>query len=150
MDKNFSLEELMRSDIAERLGIINTTNDEVIISNINRLMDTLEVIRKLLGDKPIIVTSGYRSPMVNSAVRGSKNSAHLRGLAADIKVVGLKSKDVATLLVPNIKSIGLDQLIYEGSWVHVAIPAFGVKPRYQVLTAQFKALVPVSYVGGIV
>ena len=47
------------------------------------LMDALEEMRSRLG-KPMIVTSGYRSPAHNRRVGGAKNSQHMYGRAADI------------------------------------------------------------------
>lgn len=57
----------------------------------------LEILRKMLGDKPIIITSGYRCPTHNKKVNGAQNSQHLYGKAADIVVKGISPSDVYTL-----------------------------------------------------
>lgn len=44
----------------------------------------LEALRKSLGDKPLVVTSGFRSRTCNSQVGGASNSQHLYGNAADL------------------------------------------------------------------
>lgn len=54
--------------------------------NIQTVMDRLEVVRKSIGDKDIIIRSGYRSAKYNSQVGGAKNSQHLYGKAVDIYV----------------------------------------------------------------
>lgn len=48
------------------------------------LVDFLNQLRLRFG-KPLIVTSGYRSPEHNKAVGGVANSYHTQGLAADIR-----------------------------------------------------------------
>src|SRR3990167_5857670 len=81
LSNHFSLEELVRSDIGARRGIDNTPTPEI-IANLTELALGLEKVRELLG-QPIYISSGYRGPKVNSAVGGSKNSAHMKGYAAD-------------------------------------------------------------------
>lgn len=61
-----------------------------------RLVRMLDELRSVLGDKPIIITSGYRCPAHNQAVRGSPNSQHMKGNAADIVVSGVSPEQVAT------------------------------------------------------
>lgn len=145
--RNFTLEELLRSATASRLGIENTPSVSV-LSNLTQLCKRiLQPLRDAYG-KPIIVTSGYRSPELNKAIGGAKNSQHMRGQAADIK-------GSTPLLLPNngegkptsgsicqenrrlfdlIRQLNLpfDQLIDEKnySWIHVS---FSDKPRKQVL-----------------
>ena len=58
------------------------------------LVQHLETIRQHFG-KPVTVNSGYRTPAHNAAVGGVKDSYHVKGMAADIVVQGVKSKDVA-------------------------------------------------------
>lgn len=48
------------------------------------LIDELEVVRQSYGDS-VVIESGYRCPSHNKAVGGKENSAHLAGLAADIR-----------------------------------------------------------------
>lgn len=115
----FTLKELTRSSAAEANKLDNTP-DEQAIKNLNALVDNvLDPLRKLYG-KPIIVTSGYRSPEVNKAVNGASSSQHRLGEAADITV---KSKGENKKLFNLIKdNLPFDQLINEHnySWVHVS------------------------------
>lgn len=79
------------------------------------LCTVLDILRNKLG-KPIIVTSGYRTPWWNEKCSGAKYSYHMRGMAADIKVNGMKAKELAKKLdeiVPN----GCGIIVYN-NWVH--------------------------------
>lgn len=79
------------------------------------LVYILQILRNKI-EKPIIITSGYRTPERNKAVGGAKYSYHIRGMAADIRVDGMTPKGVAKELdkiVPNECGI----IIYK-SWVH--------------------------------
>ena len=143
LSKNFSLAELVGSQVATRKGIDNAP-EPAIVANLTRLAALLEQVRALVG-APIAISSGYRSPALNKAVGGAANSAHVLGLAADISTAKLAPKALALLIRQS--DIAFDQLIYEGTWVHIALSAG--TPRRQVLTAKF-AGGGVSYVAGIV
>ena len=140
---HFSLAELVASQVATRKGIDNTPAP-AIVANLTRLAALLEQVRALVG-APIAISSGYRSPALNRAVGGAANSAHVLGLAADIGTAKLAPKALALLIRQS--DIAFDPLIYEGTWVHIALSAG--TPRRQVLTAKF-AGGGVSYVAGIV
>lgn len=145
MTPNFSIVELCASDYAVRHRINNRPPDEI-LPNLERLMLKLEEIRAALGNRPVIVTSGYRNANVNRGVGGSRSSAHMDGRAADFKVAGLTPREAAQRIRET--GIALDQLIYEGQWVHVGIEREGMTPRREVLTARFAAN-GVHYVQGI-
>ena len=81
--KYFSIEELAKSASAERLAIDNTpprAARKMLTILVEQLLDP---IRRRYG-APIIVTSGYRCPALNTAVGGVANSHHIVGCAADI------------------------------------------------------------------
>lgn len=82
LSQHFSLAELTVSQTADRAGIDNSPDDGV-ISNLTVLCHGLEMIRALVG-LPILISSGYRSPVVNKLVGGSETSQHMKGQAADI------------------------------------------------------------------
>ncbi len=90
LSPNFSLEELTFSQVASRRGLNNTPSDKV-KDNLERLAFFLEQIRKLFN-KPLLISSGYRSREVNEAVGGSKTSQHCEGCAADFNVGSSLSK----------------------------------------------------------
>lgn len=135
LTEHFTLEELYSSHTAVRLGINNAPSTDL-YPNLLRLAGGLERVRNLVG--PVIVSSGYRSPKLNAAVGGEKNSQHLSGLAADIVCPYFgKPRQVAQFLVSRAEEIKFDQLILEypdsstGGWVHIS---FDVAPRMDVLT----------------
>ena len=83
--KYFSYEELTKSITAKNKGIDNTPSIEI-KKNLKALVDNiLDPLREAYG-KPITVTSGYRCPKLNTAVKGAKNSQHIKGQAADINL----------------------------------------------------------------
>lgn len=131
LSKHFTLAELTESQTATRKGIDNAPAPDI-VANLQRLAIMLEQVRALVGG-PVMISSGYRSPALNKAVGGAAISAHVQGLAADISAPGWAPKELAKA----IQSAGLafDQLIYEGTWVHIGLSAGA--PRHQVLTATF-------------
>ena len=145
---NFSLAELTVSQAAARAGLRNVPVGTA-LDNLARLSLFLEGVRSLLFNAPILVSSGYRSPAVNNLVGGAHNSAHMQGLAADF-IAPKYGRPKAICEAIRDSSLQFDQLIFEGTWVHVAIPAAGQIPRCEVLTAQFGGGRPARYLKGIV
>lgn len=79
------------------------------------LYTILDILRNKL-EKPVIITSGYRTPEWNAKCGGAKYSYHMRGMAADIRVDGISSKELANKLneiVPDECGI----IVYK-NWVH--------------------------------
>ena len=130
--KYFSLSEFLKSATAKRLGIDNTPTFEV-VDNLNKLADYLDVIREKVG-KPILISSGFRCPVLNKAVGGVSNSQHQKGLAADLICADMESLEKVLR-----ETGGFDQLIKEhrkGSnsfWFHVSVCNRNGKPRQQVI-----------------
>ena len=80
------------------------------------LVAILDILRNRIG-KPVIITSGYRTPERNKKCDGAKYSYHMRGMAADIRVNEMTPKQVASILngiIPNECGI----IVYSG-WVHI-------------------------------
>ena len=103
----FSIDELCRSDTAEKYGI-NNEPDEIQRKNLERLVENvLDPARTLLG-KPISVSSGFRCEELNRRVGGAKNSQHLKGEAAD-----LQCYDCEYLFKLIRNNLIFDQVIYE-------------------------------------
>lgn len=136
LSNHFTLEELTNSEYATRKGIDNTPSPEV-CANLQVLANGLERVRALIGG-PMRISSGYRSPKLNSAIGGATDSYHLRGLAADFTCPAYGSpKDIAECIADHEDAIGFDKLIYEGTWVHVQFPDAEDAPRGDILTAHF-------------
>ena len=131
LTEHFSLEEFLHSETGERLGIDNTP-DARVRANLMRTAQLMERVRDLLG-KPITITSGYRGAALNKAIGGSANSAHMDGLAADFICPAYGTPyAVCVLLEPQLEEFGVDQLIFEHTWTHIALRDGA--PRHQVLT----------------
>jgi hypothetical protein len=113
---SFTLEELTHTDHREFDNVPN--EDE--LANLYRLADFLEQVKALLGGKPIIVNSAFRSKAVNDAVGSSDKSQHRRGCAADIRVPGMTPDEVVKAIVGS--DLPYDQVIREfDRWTHVSI-----------------------------
>ena len=131
---NFTLDELTRSDYAVRHGIDNTPPADV-RENLEVLAHGLERVRAILGS-PVLVSSGYRCPKLNSALKSKNTSAHLKGLAADFTAPDFGNPaEIMLELVLAKADIGFDQAILEfDRWVHIAFPAEHDIPRLQALS----------------
>lgn len=135
LSPHFSLEELCSSETATRMGREIIPPPDV-LTNLTRLCkDVLEPLRVRLG-RPMVITSGYRPPWLNTLIGGSKTSAHMFGRAADIKVVGMDPQMFSRWILHTYQGENwpIDQVIYEGTWTHVGIADV---PRGQFLTAHF-------------
>ena len=129
LSTHFTLEELTHTDHRE---LDNTpTQDE--ISNLQRLANFLEEVKTVLGGKPIMVNSAFRSKQVNDAVGSKDTSQHRIGCAADIRVPSMTPDEVVRAVIAS--GIGYDQIIREfDRWTHISVPNIaGAEPRKQAL-----------------
>ena len=137
LSNNFSLAELTKSQTATRKGIDNTPSDTHIQNLIHLAESVLQPVREHFG-KPVMISSGYRSPALCEAIGSSTKSQHARGEAADFEIGGVDNKELATWISKNTT---FDQLILEfynegdpnSGWVHCS--AVKGEPRKQVLRA---------------
>jgi len=121
------LEELTITDHRE----LENTPNETELANLKRLAEFLETVKTVLGGKPIMVNSAFRSKAVNDAVGSKDTSQHRIGCAADIRVPGLTPDEVVKAIIAS--GIGYDQVIREfDRWTHISIPNAGA-PRKQAL-----------------
>ena len=127
LTSHFTLEELT---ITDHRTLDNTPN-ETELANLQRLAEFLETVKTVLGGKPIMVNSAFRSKAVNDAVGSKDTSQHRIGCAADIRVPGLTPDEVVKAIIAS--GIGYDQVIREfDRWTHISIPNAGA-PRKQAL-----------------
>lgn len=123
---HFALEEL----VATQHRRIDNRPPPDVVATLRATAARMEEVRTQLGDRVITVSSGYRSPALNRAVGGARRSAHLTGHAVDFNCYGFgKPKAVCRVLAAS--SLAFDQLIEEGTWVHLS---FDPRMRRQVLT----------------
>ena len=129
LTEHFTLEELTHTDHRE---LDNTPNDAE-LANLTRLAEFLEEVKTVLGGKPIMVNSAFRSKAVNDAVGSKDTSQHRVGCAADIRVPGMAPNEVVKAIIAS--GLGYDQVIREfDRWTHISIPNEAVRaPRKQAL-----------------
>jgi uncharacterized protein YcbK (DUF882 family) len=132
LSENFSLEELTNSETAARNNWDNTPNATE-LANLVRLAAFLEEVKTVLGGKPVMINSAFRSKMVNDAVGSKDTSQHRIGCAADIRVPGITPDEVVKAVIAS--GIGYDQIIREfDRWTHISVPnTAGDTPRRQSL-----------------
>ena len=120
LSQHFSIEEFTASDTADRKGIDNTLPDGL-LATARETAEMMERIRESLGGKPIIVTSGYRSPELNRAIGSGDSSDHPKAMAVDFKCPEFGTPyAVAQHLAPLVSVLGIGQLIYEHTWIHAS------------------------------
>jgi len=115
---HFTLEELTHTDHRQFDNIPN----EAELENLKRLAAFLEEVKTVLGGRPVMVNSGFRSKQVNDAVGSKDSSQHRLGVAVDIRVPGLKPDEVVKTIIAS------------GLWTHISIPNEPSRaPRKQAL-----------------
>lgn len=130
LSTNFTLDEFTNSQTAERSGIDNTPPDSM-LPTLRQTAYGLELVRTLLNNKPILISSGYRGAALNAAVGGSQGSQHLLGEACDFTCPTYGTPEQVVRAIVGSK-IPYDQVIHEfGRWVHIS---FGPRNRRQALT----------------
>ena len=136
LTRNFSLQELIKSDTAIRKGIDNNPNADQ-VEKLKRLCENiLQPVRDHFGR--VKITSGFRSPDLCVAIGSSVNSQHAKAEAADFEVIGVDNAEVADWVYTNCRP---DQLILEfytpgepnSGWIHASWVEFN--PRVQYLRA---------------
>ena len=131
---NFTLAELTKSQTAERCGIDNNPDKEH-IENLQRLCNhILQPVRDYF-QKPVTISSGYRSPELSQKIGSSSRSQHCKGEAADFEVPGVSNKELADFINENLD---YDQVILEfhnpdeinSGWVHASYVGEGNRSEY--------------------
>ena len=135
LTENFSLNEMTKSQTAERKGIDNTPSTEH-QENLKSLCEMiLQPIRDHFG-QVVSVSSGYRSPELCVAIGSSTKSQHASGCASDFEIFGVSNKELADYIDQNLD---YDQLILEywkgedepnSGWVHCSFNTQGNRKQY--------------------
>jgi hypothetical protein len=139
LSNNLSLAEMTKSSTAQRRGIDNMPTPEHMENMKVLAAKIFQPIREHFN-RPILISSGYRSKALNDAIGGSQTSQHSIGEAIDIDMDGttLSNTDVFNYIKDNLD---FDQLIWEfgndekPDWVHVSYKANG-KQRKSILVAK--------------
>ena len=129
LSPHFTLEELTVTDHRE----FSNEPNESETKNLQRLAEFLELVKTLLGGKPILVNSAFRSKQVNDAVGSKDTSQHRSGCAADLRVLGISPDGVVQAVIAS--DLAFDQVIREfDRWTHISVPSHpDDKPRRQAL-----------------
>lgn len=133
LSKNFSLQEMTKSQTALRRGIDNTPTPDKIEPLTMLCEKVLQPVRDHF-DRPVTITSGYRSPELCMAIGSKPTSQHTKGQAADFEVPGVSNMEVAKWISENLE---FDQLILEcytggnTGWIHCS---YVHEPRKELLT----------------
>ena len=123
LSPNFSLNELTKSQTAERKGIDNTPSAEHQENLKSLCTHVLQPVRDHFG-QVVTISSGYRSPELCTAIGSKITSQHAKGEAADFEIFGVSNKELADWIHYNLN---YDQLILEywkgeddpnSGWVH--------------------------------
>tara|TARA_R110002020_G_scaffold132220_1_gene295339 strand:+ start:3028 stop:3489 length:462 start_codon:yes stop_codon:yes gene_type:complete len=138
LTENFNLNELVKSQVAERKGIPNNPSGDH-IDNLKKLAESVLQPLRNHYESPVIITSGYRSAELCLAIGSSIESQHAKGQAADLEIIGVSNYDTALWIKNNLD---FDQLILEfwkgedepnSGWIHISY--VGKKNRKQSLRA---------------
>lgn len=137
--KYFTIEELCQSETAEKYKIDNTPSEEI-KKNLETLVDCLlDPLREAWGS-PIIINSGYRCPILNKAVGGSKTSSHVSGWSVDMRPKNGKMEEFKKFVIQFIKTRFWDQCILEKSgdveWVHLSLYNNSGKQRMMIFSIE--------------
>ena len=121
VSKHLSYKEATHSDYAKQYKIANKPSSED-IENMELLAEKVfEPLREWVGE-PIRVNSMFRSPELNSALKGAPRSSHMKGQAFDITSMGGKTN--LEMFHYIIENLPFDQLIWEygaePKWLHVS------------------------------
>jgi|TARA_B100000073_G_scaffold101552_1_gene80958 hypothetical protein len=136
LSRNFTLQELIKSDTAIRMDIDNNPNADQIEKLKSLCENILQPVRDHFGR--VKVTSGFRSEQLCVAIKSSVNSQHAKAEAADFEVMGTDNAELADWIQKNLE---YDQLILEfytpgepnSGWIHCSYVSDS--PRKQFLHA---------------
>ena len=112
----FTFEELTST----QTGLYNCPVASSHLGNLACLWDVLNLIRSKLG-RPIIINSAFRSPEVNRAVGGVKNSLHMQGRAADIRCAPEYMDELWSIIQQSDDELCLSEKIRKPTFIHIAI-----------------------------
>ena len=132
LSEHFTLGEFTKSN--SHPEVYNVPSHEA-IQNMKRVCGWLEVLRKRynekygVGEEPIRINSGYRSPQLNKAIHGVAGSNHMMGCAADIRVSGMEQLiryaaillDYADESKQDFDELLIEKNRYGAIWLHFAV-----------------------------
>ena len=145
LSEHFKLGEFTKS--GSHPEVYNIPSHEA-IANLKRLCGWLEELRKRynakygVGEEPIRINSGYRSPQLNRAIHGNANSNHMTGCACDIRVIGMEQAlryavilmDYADESKQEFDELLIEKNRYGAIWLHFAVRPSGNRRKVLFLS----------------
>ena len=145
LSEHFTLGEMTKSN--SHPEVYNIPSHEA-IANLKRLCVWLEELRKRynakygVGEEPIRINSGYRSPQLNRAIHGNANSNHMTGCACDIRVIGMEQAlryavilmDYADESHQEFDELLIEKNRYGAIWLHFAVRPSGNRRKVLFLS----------------
>ena len=156
LSPHFTLGEMTKS--SSHPEVYNIPSHEA-IANLTNLTKWLEVLRKRynakygVGEEPIRINSGYRSPQLNKKIGGVATSNHLTGCAVDIRVLGMEQliryaaiildyadeskQEFDELLIErrSASPLGSSKNRYGAIWLHFAVRPSGNRRKVCFINA---------------
>ena len=132
--KYFTFDELIRSEIAMKNNIANMP---FLYGEHDAYVNIMTLVKKLLDPirerfaTPVIVTSGYRCELLNRLVKGTEDSQHREGKAADFYFAGFTTKEMTQAFFEIADSFDFDQLIYYKARHFIHISYNGTENRHE-------------------
>lgn len=134
LSDHFSLQEATFSETALSHNLNNTPADHT-VQVMKQTAFCMERVRAALGNLPLHINSWYRSPELNTAVGSKSTSQHITGEAVDFTCAEFGAPvSICKKLIELKDLIRFDQIIMEGTWVHISFAISTGKPRNQVLS----------------
>lgn len=131
LSEHFTFEELTNSIDHPDLVPQNRIDAQTVIKQLKHTAASLEEIREALG-VPLIISSGYRNNVLNTAVKGSLTSKHRLGLCADFMPKGMSLNDAMNILKNSGKLLSVRKIIFEGVkgklWFHIQTKNIASEP----------------------
>ena len=146
LSPHFTLGEMTKS--SSHPEVYNIPSHEA-IANLKRLCGWLEVLRERynakygVGEDPIRINSGYRSPQLNRKIGGVATSNHLTGCAVDIRVAGMEQLlryavillDYADESKQEFDELLVEKNRYGAIWLHFAVRPSGNRRKVSFINA---------------
>lgn len=146
LSQHFTVKEFTDSDLAAR----HEVNNDLPIDLYDAARATAQMMERIRGhlsyqrttDVPIDVTSAYRCLALNRLLGSKDTSDHVRMRAIDFRAPGFGTPlAICKTLVPVMDVLGIGQVVYENTWVHVS-SVKPVKDINRILTVQGKGYIP--------
>lgn len=94
--------------------------DDQVIANLISIGKRFDMVREILGNEPMSVTSGFRPEAYNKHIKGAKRSAHISGEAIDFQHSKLNAYECRARLLPHLNDLKIRmEDLPRSNWVHI-------------------------------